>query len=91
MVGDLHGRSLAQRLEAAHYEELAGGQALRDLDPSLGGVHAERDVPDVGDVARVDRVDDVALVGGLHRQRRNDDALARVADRNVDVAEGPRP
>ena len=79
-----------ERLEAAHDEQLAGGEALRDLDAALGRVHPERDALDVRDVARVDDVDDVALLGRLHRERRDDDALARVADGDVHVAERAR-
>ena len=43
------------------------------------------------DVAGVDGVDDVALVGRLDGERGDDDALARVADGHVHVAEGARP
>ncbi len=66
---------------------------MGDLDAALGRVHAQRHAAHVRDVARVDRVNDVALVGGLNGERRDHDALTRITDGHVHVAEcaGPKP
>ncbi len=82
----VHARSVRERLDAAHDQELARREAAFDLDPAVFRVHPERhDLLLRG--AALDDVNDVAVVRGAGRGARDHGRGALGADVDGDFTE----
>ncbi len=90
--GNFHGRTVAQELDTAGDEQIAGGESPCDFHVAVRCVHAERHGARLR-LGALHDVDGVAIFRGLYGQRRHDDGLPRGAHGHVHLAErsGPEP